>query len=41
MLSVIRKQGNDHVYIKLVEFLTDTIPQKYTLSEILKNVCAL
>lgn len=34
---MIRKQGNDHVYIELVEFSTDTVLKRCNLSTILKT----
>lgn len=37
MPSVRRKQGNDHVYIELVESLIDTVPKRCHLSKILKT----
>lgn len=32
-----RKQENDHVYAKPMEFLIDTVPQRYHLSKIFKT----
>lgn len=34
---MVRKWGNNHVYIKLVEFLIETTPPKYNLSKILQK----